>query len=215
MSPKSETMPKCSINSIRDKGCFKCGNKYHFVKDCPLSQPHNMAQKGHYTDCKNLHNNKSATDKVMEPLTRLFTDLVARLKLLTQSGHGSHGGTATYDGKSRNDQQQIHFHNGHRQHTNDSYHKREDPNQDCHIDHHHKAPFRHNGHEWGSRDGTGNKNNFLRGHHNRIHEIGSSSECDSEFSAMSNLQEHLDEEVAPLTASPKAKLSLSSHGIYT
>ena len=83
LSPKSETTTNCSINAIRDKGCFKCGNEDHFVKDCPLSQPDNMAQKGHYMDCKNAHKINNTTDKVMEPLTRLFTDLVAQLKLLT------------------------------------------------------------------------------------------------------------------------------------
>ena len=36
LSPKLETMPNCSITAIRDKGCFKCGSKDHFVKDCPL-----------------------------------------------------------------------------------------------------------------------------------------------------------------------------------
>ena len=52
LSPKSETVPNCFINAIRDKGCFKCGRKDHFVKDCLLSQPDNKAQKGHYMDCK-------------------------------------------------------------------------------------------------------------------------------------------------------------------
>ena len=154
-------------------------------------------------NCKNANNTNSTTDKVMEPLTRLFTDLVAQLKLLTPSGHGSHGGTPTYDGKGRNGQRQMGFHNGHMQHTNDSYHNREEPNQDCHIDCHHKAPFRHNGHKWGSRDGTGTKGNFSRGCHTRIHEIGSGSEWNSECSVMSNLEEHLEDEVLPLPTSPK------------
>ena len=90
LSPKSETTPNCSINAIRDKGCFTCGIKDHFVKDCPLSQPDKKAPKGYYTDCRNANNTNSATDKVMEPLTRLFTDLVAHLKLLIPSGHGFH-----------------------------------------------------------------------------------------------------------------------------
>ena len=139
----------------------------------------------------------------MELLTRLFIGLVAKLKLLTPSGQGSHRGTPTYDGKGRNGQWQMGFHNDHRWHTNNSYHKREEPNQDCHIDFHHKAPFRHNGHKWGSRDSIGNKSNFSRGHHTRIHEIGSSSECNSECSVMSDLEEHSEEEVVPVPASPK------------
>ena len=65
----SETLTKssCSINAIRDKGCFKCNSKDHFVKDCPLSQPNNSTQTGHYMDCKGAHNGDSSYDKVMEP----------------------------------------------------------------------------------------------------------------------------------------------------
>ena len=125
-------MPNCSINANRDKGCFKCGTEDHFVKDCPLSQPDNKALKGHYMDHRNANNTERATDKVMELLTRLFTDLVAQLKLLTPSGHGFHWGTPTYKGKSRNCQWQMGFHNGYRQHTNDNYHNREESNQDWH-----------------------------------------------------------------------------------
>ena len=125
-----------------------------FCQNCPLSKPDNKVMKGHYTDCGNANSTDSTTDKVMQPLTRIFTDLVAQLKLLTPSGHGSHGETPTYDRKGRNSQQQMGFHNGHGQHTNDGYHYREDPNQDCHIDHHHIAPFRHSGHRWSSRNGT-------------------------------------------------------------
>ena len=80
------TKTNCSINAIRDKGCFKCGNEDHFVKDCPLSRLDNTAHKGPYVDHRNAYNYDGTTDKVMEPLTRLFTDLVAQLKLLTPSG---------------------------------------------------------------------------------------------------------------------------------
>ena len=46
-----------------------------------LSQPDNKALKGHYMDHRNANNTNSTTDKVMEPLTRLFTDLVAQTKI--------------------------------------------------------------------------------------------------------------------------------------
>ena len=74
----SETITKtnCSINAIRDKGCFKCGSEDHFVKDCPLSQPDNTAHRGPYMDNRNAYNYDGITDKVVEPSTRLFTDLV-------------------------------------------------------------------------------------------------------------------------------------------
>ena len=203
LTPKSETMPNCSINAIGDEGCFKCGSEDHFVKECPLSQPDNKVENGYYMDSKNVHNTGSATDKLMEPLTRLFTDLVAQMKLLTSSGHGSHGSTPIYNGKDRNGQQWMGFHSNHRWLTIDKYHKREEPNQDHHIDHHHKASSRHNGHQWGSSNGAGNKGNFSRRPHTRIQEIESSSECNSECSVMSDLEEHLEEEVAPVPASPK------------
>ena len=65
----------CSINAIRHKGCFKYGSEDHFVKDSLLSQPNNSTQTGHYTDYKGAQNGNSSFDKVMEPLSRLFTDL--------------------------------------------------------------------------------------------------------------------------------------------
>ena len=195
-NPQLETTPNCSINAIRDKGCFKCCSKDHFVKDCPLSQPDNIAHKGHYMDHRNAHHNDSTTDKVMEPLTRLFTDLVVQLKVLTPSGQGSHGGTPNCDGKGRNGWW-MGFCNGHRQHTNDHFHKWEEP----HKDHHHKTPFRHNGHQWGSKDG--HNSNFSKKPPTRIHEIESDSECNSECSAKSNLEEHLEEGAQPVPTSPK------------
>ena len=108
----------CSINAIRDKGCFKCGSEAHFVKDCLLSQPDNVAHKGPYADHRNAYNYDGTTDKVVEPLTMLFTDLVTQLKLLTPSGQG---GSPNYDGKVRNGQQ-MGSNNGHRWPANDHYH---------------------------------------------------------------------------------------------
>ena len=32
---ETTTTTNCSINAIRDKGCFKCGSEAYFVKDCP------------------------------------------------------------------------------------------------------------------------------------------------------------------------------------
>ena len=106
---ETTTTTNCSINAIRDKGCFKCGSEAHFVKDCPLSQPDNVAHKGPYVDHRNAHNYDGATDKVVEPLTRLSTDLVTQLKLLRPSGQG---GNPNYDGKVRNGQQ-MGSNNGH------------------------------------------------------------------------------------------------------
>ena len=73
---ETTTKTNCSINAIRDKGCFKCGSEDHFVKDCHLSQPDNAAHKGPYMDQRNAYNYDGTTDKVVEPLTRPFTDLV-------------------------------------------------------------------------------------------------------------------------------------------
>ena len=106
-SSETSTKSSCFINAIRDKGCFKCGSEDHFVKDCPLSQPNNITQTGHYMDCKGACNGDSSYNEVMEPLSRLFTDLVEQLKLLIPSVHGSHGGTPTYDDRNRNGQWQM------------------------------------------------------------------------------------------------------------
>ena len=77
VSSKPESILNCDINAIREKACFKCGSEGHFIKDCPLNQQENKVQQGKYTDQKTEHNTNSATDKVMEPLTRLSVTLLS------------------------------------------------------------------------------------------------------------------------------------------
>ena len=92
VSSKPDPILNCNINAIKDKACFECGSEGHFIKDCHLSQPDNMAQKSKYSDHRMDNNSSSTTDMVMEPLTRIFADLMAQLKLLTPSGHSPHNG---------------------------------------------------------------------------------------------------------------------------
>ena len=76
VSSKPDPILNCTINAIKEKVCFKCSSKGHFIKDCPLSQQNNMAQESKYTDHRADSNSNSTNDKVMKPLTRLFSDLV-------------------------------------------------------------------------------------------------------------------------------------------
>ena len=77
-SQGSGNKTNCSINAIRNDGCFKCGSEEHFIKDCPLNQ----TDHGTHAGCKVAKNGDSSLDKVMEPLSRFFTDLVEQIKLL-------------------------------------------------------------------------------------------------------------------------------------
>ena len=144
-------------------------------------------------DHRNAYSNDCTTDKVMEPLTQLFTDLVTQLKLLVSSGQGDN---PNHDGKIRHGCQ-TGSNNGPRQHANDHYQKRDEP----HKDHHYRSHFRHNGHQWGHKDG--HKGNSSKRPHARINEVESGSECTLECLAMSDIEEHLEEEVEPVPASPK------------
>ena len=129
VSPKLDHILNCTTNAIQCKACFKCGSEDHFIKDCPLSQQDNMVQKGNYTD--HIYDNKSdsMTDKVMEPLTRLFTGLLVQFKLLTLSGQSSHSGPPNSIGDGKNGQRQMGFQHSHRQHANGNYHKQDEPNR--------------------------------------------------------------------------------------
>ena len=84
--------------------------KPNMSRTAPLSHLDKIAQKGPYADHRNAHNYDGTTDKVMEPLTRLFTDLITQLKLLTPSGQV---GNPNYEGKVGNGQQ-MGSNNGHR-----------------------------------------------------------------------------------------------------
>ena len=201
VSSKPDPILNCTINAIKDEACSKCGSKGHFIKDCPLSQQDNMAQKSKYTDHRTDTN--STTDKVMEPLTRLFTDLVEQLKLLTPSGHSPHNGPPNYEGNARHGHKWMGFHNSHRLHGNGNYHRQDNAQKDCSIDHHHQTSFKWNGHQWDSRNGVGNKSKFTKRPHTSIHETGSGSECNSECSVASDFEEHLEKEAVPTPVSSK------------
>ena len=115
VSSKPGPILNCTINASKDKACFKCGNKGHFIKNCPLIQHDSMAQKSKYTDHRMDNNSSSTTDKVMKPLTRLFADIMDQLKLLTPLGNSPHNGPSNYEGDSRHGHKWTGFHSSHRQ----------------------------------------------------------------------------------------------------
>ena len=175
ISPGSANKANCSINAIRNDGCFKCGSEEHFIQDCLLNQTDHDTHAG----CKVTKNGDILSDKVMEPLSRFFTNLVEQIKLLMSSGHGSPGRTPTCNTSHR--QRFMGSYNGHGWQSNDQPNKREEPLKDWHSNWHGQSPYRHNGYERPGR--TGNKGNSLRGHHTRVHEVGSGSKYDSECSS--------------------------------
>ena len=65
----------------------------------------------------------------------------------------------------------------------------------------HRSSLRHNGYQWDNKDG--HKSNFSRKPYTRINEVDSNSECNSECLTMSDIEEHLEEEVEPVPTSPK------------
>ena len=134
----------------------------------------------------------------MEPLTRLFADLVDWLKLLTPSRHSPNNGPLNYEGNGRHGHKWMGFHNGHRQNGKGNYHRQDNGQKNCSIDHHHQTSFTQNGgHHPDSRDSVDNKSKYTKRHHTRIHKIESGSECDSECSVASDFEEHLEEETSP------------------
>ena len=123
-SPGSANKTNCSTNAIRNYDCFKCCSEEHFIKDCLLNQTDHGTHAGYQV----AKNGDLSSDKVMEPLSRLFTDLVEQIKLLTSSGHGSPRGTPTCNTGHR--QRQMGSYNGHGQQSNDQPCKREEPQKD-------------------------------------------------------------------------------------
>ena len=202
VNSKPESILNCDINAIREKACFKCGSKGHFIKDWPLSQQDTKVQQGKYTDQKTNTNTNSAPDKVMEPLTRLFIELVEQLRMLTLSGHSPHNGHPTYKGNGQNNHKQAAFPNSHRQHGNATHNRHSTAHRDCSNDHWHQTDHGWNGYLWDSRNTVGHRRKHITTPHTRIHEVKLGRECDSECSVASNFEEHLDEEAASTPVSP-------------
>ena len=141
VSSKPESILKCDINAIKEKACFKCGSKGHFIKDCPLSQQDNKVQVDKYMDHRTDSNTKSTTDKVMEPLNRLFRDLVEHLRLLTPSGHSPHNGHPNYKGNGQHGHKQMGFPNSPWQHGTSNYHRQDNAHRDHSNYYQHQTNF--------------------------------------------------------------------------
>ena len=134
VSSKRAPILNYTINAIKDKACFMCVSEGHFIKDCPLTQQENVTQKSKYTDLRINSSTKSTTDKVMEPLTRPFADLVEQLKLLTPSEYNPHSVHSDYKGNMWPGHRRMGLHNGHRQHGNGNYHRKDNAQKDCSND---------------------------------------------------------------------------------
>ena len=118
--------------------------------------------KGKYTDQKTDANTNSTPDKVMEPLTRLFTDLIEQLRLLTSLGHSQHNGHPTYKGNGQYNHKWVAFPNSHRQHGNTTHHRHSNAHRDCINDHRHQADHRWSGHCQDNKSTVGHKRNILQ-----------------------------------------------------
>ena len=139
----------------------------------------------------------------MEPLTRLFSNLVEQLRLLTPLGHNPHNGHPNYKGNGQLGHKQTGFPNNHGHYGNTNHHKQSIAHRDHSNDHWHWTDFKWSGHHQDSKDSVGHKSKFTKWPHTRIHEVESGSECNSKCSVASDFEEYLDEEAAPTPASPK------------
>ena len=111
-----------------------------------LSQQDDMVQKNKHMEHRTVNNSSSKTDKVMEPLTRLFAYFVDQLKLMTTSVHSTHNGLPNYEENGRHGHKQMVLHNGHRQNGNNNYHGQDNAQWNHRMDHCHQTSFTQNGH---------------------------------------------------------------------
>ena len=203
VNSKPESILNCDINVTREKACFKCGSNSHFIKDCPLSKHDTKVPQGKYTNQKTNTNTSSTPDKVMGPLTRLSTDLIEQLRLLTPSGHNPHNGHPTYKGNGQYSQKWAAYPISHWQHGATTHHRHSSAHRVCINDQRHQTDYIWKGHCWDGKTPVGHNRKYVTKPHTRIHEVESCSKCDSECSVASDLEEHLDEEDVPTPDSPK------------
>ena len=190
---------------------FKCGSNSHFIKNCPLSKQDTKVPQGKYTNHKTDTNTNIAPDKVMEPLTRLFTYLIQQLRLLTPSGHNPHNGHPNYKGNDQYSQKWAAYPISHRQHGTTTHHRHSNAHRDCINDQRYQTDHRQKGHHWDDKTPIGHNRKHVIKPYTRIHEVESCSKCDSECSVASDFEEHLDEKHVPTSDSLKFSLHLSRH----
>ena len=193
VNSKPDFILNCDINAIREKACFKCGSESHFIKDYLLNKQDTKVPQEKYTDQKTNTNTTSASDKVMEPLTRLFTDLIEQLRLLSPSGHSSHNGHPNYKGNGQHSHKLAAFPNRHRQHGNTTHHRHSNAHIDCSNDHQHQSNQRQDRHHQDIRNTVGHRRQHITRPHTRICKVESGGKCDSQCLVASDFEEHLDE----------------------
>ena len=132
-----------------------------------------------------------------------FTDLIKQLRLLTPLGHNPHNGHLNYKGKGQYSQKQAAYPISHRQHGTTTHHRHSNVHRDCIINQRHQTDHRQKGHHWDGKIPVGHNRKHVSKPHTRIHKVEPCSECDSECSVASDLEEHLDEEDIPIPDSPK------------
>ena len=71
-----DSISNCYINAIKSDNCFKYGSDSHYIKDCPLSKDDNGTQPKRQYSYQNKTSNNSSTYNAIEPLTKLFNNLV-------------------------------------------------------------------------------------------------------------------------------------------
>ena len=134
----------------------------HFIKVCPLGKQDTKVLQGKYTNLKTDTNTNSTPDKVMEPLTRLFTDLIEHLRLLTPLGHNPNNGHPNYKRNGQYSQKQAAYPISHRQHGTTTQHRHSNTYGDCNNDQRHQTDYRWKGHGWDSKNPVGHNKNMLQ-----------------------------------------------------
>ena len=142
VNSKPKSIINCDINAIREKVCFKCGSDSHSIKDCPLSKQDTKVPQRKYTNHKTNTNTNSMPDKVMEPLTRLFTNFIEQLRLLTPLGHNPHNGHPNCKGNGQCSQKQAAYPISHRQHGTTTHHWHRNAHRDHINDQRHQTDHR-------------------------------------------------------------------------
>ena len=116
------------INAIKGKGCFKCGNEDHYIKDCPHNKDNSHNDKGHNNPSntqftgQRFHRSQGDESSIEQSLQTLTSLMKSLLKQTSQSQSSYH--KPSY--KSYGNKQQY---SGHK-----SYNK----------SHHNKGKYRHN-----------------------------------------------------------------------
>ena len=210
-SSKSKAILNYDVNATKGNNCFKYGSDTHFIKDCPLNKDDSNTQQRKHYNTQSKTNFNSGNDHAIEPLIKLFNNLLEQLKQLIPASNTSSNTYTHYKRHYKYKPKQTSYSSNYRQHSRDQKQHSSSDHIQHNNDHRQRNQYYHN------KDHKHHKSHYNKHNkrtHSKVNGIELCSECSPECSDISDYEDNLNDQDPPYTRFTK-KLDFPSQNLNT